>query len=78
MNTLLSWAPLRGGELALQLGALYPIVRAVVAYVPANVRYPACCGGIGGAAWVLKGVPLGVCTACWERPHPSDGINRWR
>lgn len=33
----------RGGELALQLASMYP-VKAVVAYVPANVRYPACCG----------------------------------
>jgi len=48
----------RGGELALELGSLYPIVHAVVAYVPANVRYPACCGGARGAAWTLKGLPL--------------------
>lgn len=48
----------RGGELALQLGSLYPIIRAVVAYVPANMRYPGCCGGVGGPAWTLKGVPL--------------------
>ena len=34
----------RGGELALQLGSMYPGIKAVVAYVPANVRYPACCG----------------------------------
>jgi dienelactone hydrolase len=33
----------RGGELALQLGSMYPKVSAVVAYVPANVRYPSCC-----------------------------------
>lgn len=48
----------RGGELALQLGSIYPVVRAVVAYVPANVRYPACCGGISGGAWTLKGQQL--------------------
>src|SRR5580704_6452560 len=34
----------RGAELALQLGSMYPRIKAVVAYVPANVRYPACCG----------------------------------
>ena len=34
----------RGGELALQLGSMDPVLKAVVAYVPANVRYPACCG----------------------------------
>ncbi len=34
----------RGGELALQLASMYPAIKAVVAYVPANVRYPACCG----------------------------------
>jgi len=32
----------RGGELALQLGSMYPEISAVVAYVPANVRYPSC------------------------------------
>jgi len=34
----------RGGELALQVGSMFRGVEAVVAYVPANVRYPACCG----------------------------------
>jgi len=34
----------RGAELALQLGSMYPAIKAVVAYSPANVRYPACCG----------------------------------
>jgi dienelactone hydrolase len=34
----------RGGELALQLASMYPQIKTVVAYVPANVRYPACCG----------------------------------
>lgn len=47
----------RGGELALQLASIYTGIKAVVAYVPANVRYPACCG-IAAAmepAWTLKG-----------------------
>jgi dienelactone hydrolase len=47
----------RGGELALQLGSLYTGIKAVVAYVPANVRYPACCGiaAAQGPAWTWKG-----------------------
>jgi dienelactone hydrolase len=47
----------RGGELALQLGSIYTGIKAVVAYVPANIRYPACCG-IAAAqepAWTLNG-----------------------
>ena len=48
----------RGGELALQLGSMYPQIHAVVAYVPANVRYASCCGGIRGPSWTWKGQPL--------------------
>jgi dienelactone hydrolase len=49
----------RGGELALQLGSMYPQIAAVVAYVPANVRYPACCGNNHlPYAWTRKGQPL--------------------
>jgi dienelactone hydrolase len=48
----------RGGELALQLGSMYPQIRAVVAYVPANVRYPACCGNTALPAWTWEGQPL--------------------
>ena len=49
----------RGGELVLQLGSMYPRIRAVVAYVPANVRYPACCGFTAVPyAWTWKGQPL--------------------
>jgi dienelactone hydrolase len=49
----------RGGELALQLGSMYPQIAAVVAYVPANVRYPACCGDAPVPyAWTWKGQPL--------------------
>jgi dienelactone hydrolase len=47
----------RGGELALQLGSMYPQIRAVVAYVPANVRF----GGNGSRvpyAWTWQGHPL--------------------
>ncbi len=49
----------RGGELVLQLGSMYPQIRAVVAYVPANVRYPACCGfAASRPAWTWQGQPL--------------------
>jgi dienelactone hydrolase len=44
-NRLAVMGTSRGGELALQLGSMFPRIGAVRAYVPANVRYPACCGG---------------------------------
>jgi dienelactone hydrolase len=49
----------RGGELALQIASMYPQIKAAVAYVPANVRYPACCGDARGRyAWTFGGRPL--------------------
>jgi dienelactone hydrolase len=48
----------RGGELALQLGSMYPRIAAVVAYVPANVRYGGCCRQNGAPAWLWQGRPL--------------------
>ncbi|HUY95556.1 MAG TPA: acyl-CoA thioester hydrolase/BAAT C-terminal domain-containing protein, partial [Terracidiphilus sp.] len=49
----------RGGELALQLGSMFPALKAVVAYVPANVRYSACCGYPGlMPAWTWGGRDL--------------------
>ena len=49
----------RGGELALQLGSMYPQIRAVVAYVPASVRIAACCGITHVPyAWTWQGRPL--------------------
>jgi dienelactone hydrolase len=49
----------RGGELALQLGSMFPAIRAVVAYVPANTRRAACCGGNAVPyAWTWAGKPL--------------------
>jgi len=60
----------RGGELALQLGAIYPEIKAVVAYVPANVRYPACCGQRLDAAWSFEGQPLNW-VAPWRQRDPS-------
>jgi len=61
----------RGGELALQLGSMYPILRAVIAYVPANERYSACCGpGVyGRPAWTWKGQPLAYLPARSTRPE---------
>lgn len=54
----------RGGELALQLGSMYSQIKAVVAYVPANVRYAACCGGTRVPyAWTWKGQPLAYAMA---------------
>jgi hypothetical protein len=47
----------RGGKLAVQLRSMYPRITAVVAYVPANVRYAACCLQ-GRPAWLWQGRPL--------------------
>jgi dienelactone hydrolase len=53
----------RGGELALQLGSMYPQIHGVVAYVPADVRYPACCGFTAVRyAWTWQGKPLPFAT----------------
>lgn len=48
----------RGGELALQLGSLYSQIKAVAAYVPANVRVASCCRDFRVAAWTWQGQPL--------------------
>jgi len=48
----------RGGELALQLGSMFPAIKVVVAYVPANIRYPSCCGGLPLPSWTWQGQPL--------------------
>jgi dienelactone hydrolase len=61
----------RGGELALQLGSMYPQIKAVVAYVPANVRYPACCGSTAVPyAWTWRSQPLAYLS-------PRMAINPW-
>lgn len=53
----------RGGELALQLGSMFPQIKAVVAYVPANVRVSACCGNTRVPyAWTWQGRPLSFVT----------------
>jgi dienelactone hydrolase len=62
----------RGGELALQLGSMFPAIRAVVAYVPANVRYAACCGpAVMGAAWTWGGKPLPFAMP-WRGINPTE------
>ena len=50
----------RGGELALLLGATYPQVRAVVAYVPSHVVWTGCCDSVSqaDAAWTYRGKPI--------------------
>jgi dienelactone hydrolase len=49
----------RGGELALLLGATYPAVHAVVAYVPSYVAWPgAIADPTGAPAWTLAGQPV--------------------
>lgn len=65
----------RGGELALQLGSMYPDVKAVVAYVPANVRYPSCCGDTPVRyAWTWHGQPLSYVLPRFS-PFPSTAMN---
>ncbi len=49
----------RGAELALQLGSMYPAIKAVVAYSPSNARNPACCGFTPVPyAWTWNGAGL--------------------
>ncbi len=54
----------RGGELALQIAAMVPRIKAVVAYVPANARHSSCCGptSIAHPAWTFQGQPLSYVT----------------
>jgi dienelactone hydrolase len=61
----------RGGELALELGATYPVFEAVVATSPSHVRWGAVGGG--GAAWTLEGEDLP-----FVQPRPgSPGTSRY-
>jgi dienelactone hydrolase len=49
----------RGGELALMLGALYPDLRVVVAYMPSHVVVRGCCDPRAWFfAWTLGGRPI--------------------
>jgi dienelactone hydrolase len=64
----------RGGELVLLLGATFPEIKAVVAYVPSGIVWP----GIGAAdapvrsAWTLKGEQV-PCIAT-----TTDGLEVWQ
>jgi dienelactone hydrolase len=64
----------RGGELALQLGSMFPEIKAVVAYVPFNVRFPACCGNTRVPyAWTWQGQPLSfVFRRSLSDPHATS------
>ena len=65
----------RGGELALQLGSLYPRVGAVVAYVPSNVRNQACCGFTPVPySWTWQAKPLAFRRARESAPRPEAAI----
>ncbi len=65
----------RGGELALQLASMYPQIKAVVAYVPANVRYPSCCGETSVPyAWTWQDRPLAYAMP-WRSPPPQIMAN---
>ncbi len=49
----------RGGELALQLGSMFPRIKSVVAYVPANYRHRSFpMGARAPYAWTWNGQPL--------------------
>jgi dienelactone hydrolase len=62
----------RGGELALQLGSMYPRIKTVVAYVPADKRHAACCGFTPRPyAWTWQGNPLGFVTVRGPNSHPE-------
>lgn len=63
----------RGGELALQLGSMYPQLRAVIAYVPANVRFPSCCSRAFTAAWTWRGAGLP-----YAIPNQEQALNNLR
>jgi len=48
----------RGAELALLLGAAYPGLRTVIAYMPSNVIWRGCCDQTTQVAWTVGGRPL--------------------
>jgi dienelactone hydrolase len=48
----------RGAELALLLGATYPVVHTVVAYMPSDVIWRGCCDPTTDVAWTIKGRPV--------------------
>jgi dienelactone hydrolase len=65
----------RGGELALQLGSMFRQIKGVVAYVPANVRYPACCGNTRlPYAWTWQGQALAFESGLGARRNPVAAL----
>jgi dienelactone hydrolase len=48
----------RGAELALLLGVTYPVLHAVVAYMPSDVIWRGCCDATTEVAWTIKGRPV--------------------
>ena len=81
------WGPSRGGELALLLGASFPEINAVVAWMPSGVLFwalgPAEPGDSGPrAAWTFRGKPLPYLQE--DNPHATaapataaDGALAW-
>ncbi|MGD0011248.1 MAG: acyl-CoA thioester hydrolase/BAAT C-terminal domain-containing protein [Terriglobia bacterium] len=66
----------RGAELALQLGSMFPQIKAVVAYVPANVRRAACCGNTRVPyAWTWQGQPLAFQSGRDARRNPETAMH---
>ena len=66
----------RGGELALELGSVIPQIKAVVAYVPANVRRAACCGNTRVPyAWTWQGQPLAFQSGRDARRNPETAMH---
>ena len=64
----------RGCELALQLGSMYTAIKAVVAYAPANARYPACCNiRPPQPAWTWKGYGLAFDRISTQGPISEPG-----
>ncbi len=70
------WGPSRGGELALLLGATFPDINAVIAWVPSGVVFWALGQSEPGdtrprAAWTYRGKPL----SCLQKNNPYAGID---
>ncbi len=61
----------RGGELALLLGSVFPQLRSVVAYVPANVVWGGCCDSRNEPSWTVEGRPLAFVSAFGARDVAS-------
>ena len=64
----------RGGELALQLGSMFPVVSNVVAVVPSGTRWGAAWFEDGRAAWTYRGqaLPYMSNTSAYESASEAD------